>query len=103
MKRFLLVSAVATAMLALVTIAYSEVLGPCGTSDAQKPAAAIAKAQGQPAMAAPEVMPIPLPGQKAPNFELPALVGNKVKNIKLSDYDGKWRVVCFYPADFTFV
>ena len=27
----------------------------------------------------------------------------KIKNIKLSDYQGKWVVVFFYPADFTFV
>jgi alkyl hydroperoxide reductase subunit AhpC len=25
------------------------------------------------------------------------------KNIKLSDYRGKWVVLCFYPGDFTFV
>lgn len=24
-------------------------------------------------------------------------------DIKLSDYDGKWRILVFYPADFTFV
>jgi alkyl hydroperoxide reductase subunit AhpC len=48
-------------------------------------------------------MRVPLPGEQAPNFMLPAVVGTQVKNIKLSDYDGKWRVVCFYPADFTFV
>jgi len=59
------------------------------------------------AMAAPEglstVSPIPLPGKKAPDFELTALIGDKVTKVKLSDYAGKWRVVCFYPADFTFV
>ncbi|MBN1884817.1 MAG: redoxin domain-containing protein [Candidatus Krumholzibacteriota bacterium] len=48
-------------------------------------------------------MRMPLPGDPAPNFELPAVVGNEIRMIKLSDYDGKWRVVCFYPADFTFV
>jgi peroxiredoxin len=25
------------------------------------------------------------------------------KNVKLSDYKGKWVVLCFYPGDFTFV
>ncbi|HID02876.1 MAG TPA: redoxin domain-containing protein, partial [Desulfobacterales bacterium] len=24
-------------------------------------------------------------------------------NIKLSDYLGKWVLLCFYPGDFTFV
>jgi alkyl hydroperoxide reductase subunit AhpC len=49
------------------------------------------------------VQPIPLPGQQAIDFELPAVVGNDIKNIKLSDYNGKWRVLCFFPAAFTFV
>ncbi len=42
-------------------------------------------------------------GKPAPDFELSALVGNGFKNIKLSDYKGKWIVICFYPGDFTFV
>jgi len=25
------------------------------------------------------------------------------KNLKLSDYKGKWIVLCFYRGDFTFV
>ena len=49
------------------------------------------------------VSPVPLPGQRAINFELPAVLGNDIVPVKLSDYNGKWRVVCFYPADFTFV
>ncbi len=49
------------------------------------------------------VQPVPLPGQPAIDFELPAVVGNEIKTVKLSDYKGMWRVVCFYPADFTFV
>jgi len=83
-------------------IATAEVLGPCGTDDALKPAqAAIASTTiGTPR----QVQRVLLPGEKAPNFELSAIVGtNTIKKIKLSDFDGKWRVVCFYPADFTFV
>ncbi len=41
--------------------------------------------------------------QKVQDFEAKALHENKIKNIKLSDYQGKWVVVFFYPADFTFV
>ena len=41
--------------------------------------------------------------QKVQGFEAKALHENKIKNIKLSDYQGKWVVVFFYPADFTFV
>lgn len=42
-------------------------------------------------------------GKPAPDFELSAFVGAGFKNIRLSDYKGKWIVVCFYPGDFTFV
>lgn len=37
------------------------------------------------------------------DFEAKVFHENKVKKIKLSDYKGKWVVVFFYPADFTFV
>ncbi len=43
------------------------------------------------------------PGTMAPEFEAQAYHQGEVKTIKLSDYRGKWVVVCFYPADFTFV
>lgn len=42
-------------------------------------------------------------GRPAPDFEANALVGMDFKQIKLSDYRGKWVVLCFYPGDFTFV
>lgn len=42
-------------------------------------------------------------GKPAPDFELTAFVGKGFKNIRLSDYKGKWIVICFYPGDFTFV
>jgi len=43
-------------------------------------------------------------GKEAPDFEASAyLNGMGFKNIKLSDYRGKWVVLCFYPGDFTFV
>ena len=42
-------------------------------------------------------------GKPAPDFELTAFVDGGFKNIKLSDYKGKWIVICFYPGDFTFV
>ena len=42
-------------------------------------------------------------GQPAPDFEANAFVNGGFKNIKLSDYKGKWVVLCFYPGDFTFV
>jgi len=42
-------------------------------------------------------------GGKAPDFEAPAYHKGKFVNVKLSDYQGKWLLVCFYPGDFTFV
>lgn len=42
-------------------------------------------------------------GKPAPDFEANAFVGEGFKPIKLSDYKGKWVVLCFYPGDFTFV
>lgn len=42
-------------------------------------------------------------GKPAPDFELSAFHQGGFKNVKLSDYKGKWIVVCFYPGDFTFV
>ena len=42
-------------------------------------------------------------GQKAPDFEAPAYNKGKFTTVKLSDYLGKWVLVCFYPGDFTYV
>ncbi|MBT3865668.1 redoxin domain-containing protein [Candidatus Woesearchaeota archaeon] len=39
----------------------------------------------------------------APSFTAEALVGNDTKKVSLSDYKGKWVVLFFYPADFTFI
>ncbi len=42
-------------------------------------------------------------GKKAPDFLAPAYYQGKFVNIKLSEYLGKWTLLCFYPGDFTFV
>ena len=42
-------------------------------------------------------------GQKVPDFTAPGYQKDKFVNIKLSDYLGKWVLLCFYPGDFTFV
>jgi len=42
-------------------------------------------------------------GTKAPDFEAPAFYKGEFGQVKLSDYLGKWVVLCFYPGDFTFV
>jgi len=41
--------------------------------------------------------------QKAPEFKTKAFHKGKVKEISLDQYKGKWVVLFFYPADFTFV
>jgi len=58
--------------------------------------------------------PTTMVGMEIPDFELEAYLpaqsearqaGHKddVKKIKLSDFKGKWLILFFYPADFTFV
>ena len=42
-------------------------------------------------------------GAKAPDFTAPAYYKGEFTTIKLSDYLGKWVLLCFYPGDFTFV
>lgn len=39
----------------------------------------------------------------APDFEAVGVVDGGFKNLRLSDYKGKWLVLYFYPLDFTFV
>jgi peroxiredoxin len=42
-------------------------------------------------------------GEKVTDFELEAFHNEQIKKIRLSDYKGKWAILLFYPADFTFV
>ncbi len=43
-------------------------------------------------------------GKEAVDFEATAYVeGVGFQPVKLSNYKGKWIVLCFYPGDFTFV
>ena len=42
-------------------------------------------------------------GQKAPDFTAPSYYKGGFTPIKLSDFAGKWVLLCFYPGDFTFV
>jgi peroxiredoxin (alkyl hydroperoxide reductase subunit C) len=42
-------------------------------------------------------------GKKAPDFEAPAYYRGEFTTVKLSDFAGKWVLLCFYPGDFTFV
>ncbi|MBN2678257.1 MAG: redoxin domain-containing protein, partial [Anaerolineaceae bacterium] len=42
-------------------------------------------------------------GGKAPDFTAPSFYKGAFKPVSLSDFAGKWMLVCFYPGDFTFV
>ncbi len=42
-------------------------------------------------------------GNKAPDFSAPAYVNGEIGEVKASDYDNKWKLLFFYPLDFTFV
>jgi peroxiredoxin len=42
-------------------------------------------------------------GKHIEDFEFDAYHNDEIKKIRLSDYKGKWLVLLFYPADFTFV
>jgi len=64
------------------------------------------KPSAQPAAESPEKKEMTMTarvGQKAPDFEAPAYYKGGFKSVKLSEYLGKWVLVCFYPGDFTFV
>lgn len=47
--------------------------------------------------------PTSVVGQKAPDFKANAVANGEIKEVSLADFDGKWKVLFFYPLDFTFV
>lgn len=49
-----------------------------------------------------EARPMVEVGKKAPDFSAPAYLKGKFVNVNLSEYLGKWVLLCFYPGDFTF-
>jgi len=42
-------------------------------------------------------------GQEIPDLEVQAYHLDEIKKLRFSDYRGKWLILVFYPADFTFV
>jgi peroxiredoxin (alkyl hydroperoxide reductase subunit C) len=69
--------------------------GPVGESDEEKtePSSESKK----------EVVSMIQVGKKVPDFVAPAYQQGKFVSVKLSEYLGKWVLLCFYPGDFTFV
>ena len=105
-KMFLVVFALLLGFSLIPLEAHAQaVLGACSDD------AVAARKQGKAPPAEQAVTPrgaceanrVPLPGEPAIDFQLPAVVGDEIKMVKLSDYRGKYRVICFFPADFTFV
>ena len=41
--------------------------------------------------------------EKVPDLEFEVYVNDSFKKVRFGDYKGKWLVLFFYPADFTFV
>ena len=42
-------------------------------------------------------------GQPAPDFTAKMYQDGTTRDVSISDYRGKWVMLCFYPADFTCV
>jgi hypothetical protein len=95
----LLLAPVVAAGVLWASTSSAQVLGACGTPSENEPAKVEESEENGRLVS----RSVPLPGQRAINFELPAVIGDEIKTVKLSDYNGHWRVLCFYPADFTFV
>ncbi|MBT7610913.1 MAG: redoxin domain-containing protein, partial [Bacteriovoracaceae bacterium] len=47
--------------------------------------------------------PTTLVGQQAPEWTAQAVINGEIKEISSNDFNGKWKVLFFYPLDFTFV
>jgi peroxiredoxin (alkyl hydroperoxide reductase subunit C) len=83
-------------------------------SEDKKASGCVAKAAG-PVLSGPAAGAAPAPetrkektmsvmvGTQAPDFEASAYHEGGFKNVKLSEFRGKWVFLCFYPGDFTFV
>lgn len=50
-----------------------------------------------------ETKPLRLVGNTAPEWKADALIGTEFKTLSSADFKGKWKVLFFYPLDFTFV
>mmetsp|Transcript_20157 Transcript_20157/g.61194 ORF Transcript_20157/g.61194 Transcript_20157/m.61194 type:complete len:162 (+) Transcript_20157:401-886(+) len=46
---------------------------------------------------------LPMPRSSAPSFSAKAVIEDGFIDVSMSDYEGKWLVLFFYPFDFTFV
>jgi len=73
---------------------------PTGGLVGESPDAEVAAPKESPSKEAVAMIKV---GKKAPDFSAPAYHQGKFVSVKLSEYLGKWVLLCFYPGDFTFV
>ncbi len=71
---------------------------------ARGPITSKATASASAVAVAPAAAPLARVGKPAPDFEATAFVqGKGFTKVRLSQFKGKWVILCFYPGDFTFV
>lgn len=75
---------------------------PTGSVVGEQPTESNEKAEGPAARQEVKMSKI-MVGRKAPDFTAPAYKSGEFTEVKLSDFLGKWVLLCFYPGDFTFV
>lgn len=93
---------IAIAGVTLSVLCFAGTLTAHGTTGAREQAVA-----GQGSMAVDPCLKQLRVGKPAPDFTLEGVVGiekgKEFKTLSLKDFQGKWLVLFFYPADFTFV
>lgn len=73
------------------------------TGGGRTPAQSPGESQDEQGIRKEAVMNVVRVGALAPDFEANAWYEGKFQRLKLSDFAGKWVLLCFYPGDFTFV
>lgn len=81
----------------------SEDVGCARPTGASVTGSAPKEAQKQQDTTKEAIMTLARVGKPAPDFTAPAYHKGTFGAVKLSDYVGKWTMLCFYPGDFTFV
>lgn len=77
-----------------------EIKKGCGTPKEQAPAAKVCDVVTEVVKENKAMVKV---GAPAPDFELEAYHQGAFKKFRLSEFKGKWVLLCFYPGDFTFV
>lgn len=75
----------------------------CSAPEIEKPNAAVETAVVEEVLEKEATQSMIKVGKPAPDFTLPAYVDGGFATVNLSEYRGKWVLLCFYPGDFTFV